>query len=147
MSTIKKITPEYLDALCSLEETLFDAGSGALSRRNFLYHLNKGSILLGAFEGEELMGYILLFVYQKSARIYSIGVDPRFQKRGIASRLIERSAEIARGMRKERLSLEVRTDNTSAIGLYSACGFCRIGSLPAYYPDGVDGFKMSLWLQ
>ena len=147
MSIIRKIGLEEIDRLVALESVLFNEDRFPLSRQNFAYHIKKGNILLGAFEGEALAGYILLFTYQKSARIYSIGVDPRFQGKGIATRLIERAAEIARGMKKERLTLEVRMDNTPALRLYSASGFCQVQKLPAYYPDGGDGIKMSLWLQ
>ena len=147
MSTVRKLGPDHIEALCTLEAALFDAASFPLSKRNFAYHIKKGNILLGAFEGEELAGYILLFTYQKSARIYSLGVHPKFQGRGIATRLIERAAEIVRGMKKERLTLEVRTDNDTAIRLYTRHGFCIVDKLPAYYPDGADGLKMSLWLQ
>ena len=147
MAAIRKLGPGHIDQLCTLEATLFDAANFPLSRRNFAYHIKKGNILLGAFEGESLAGYILLFTYPKSVRIYSLGVDPRFQGRGIATQLIERAAEIARGIQKERMTLEVRADNTSAIGLYNHCGFCTVEKLAAYYPDGSDGIKMSLWLQ
>jgi len=147
VASVRKLGPEHIEPLCTLEAALFDAANFPLSRRNFAYHIKKGNILLGAFEEEVLAGYILLFTYPKSARIYSLGIDPKFQGRGIATRLIERAAEIVRGMKKERLTLEVRTDNTPAIRLYARNGFCTVEKLPAYYPDGTDGLKMSLWLQ
>lgn len=147
MGTIRKIGPGHLGQLCALETELFDAGSFPLSRRNFAYHIKKGNILLGAFEGEVLAGYILLFTYPKSSRIYSIGVHPRFQGRRIGSGLLERAAEIARGMHKEHLSLEVRADNPAALRLYQSRGFTPLRKLRAYYPDGADGIKMRLLLQ
>jgi ribosomal protein S18 acetylase RimI-like enzyme len=147
MISIRKITPEHLDALCALEARLFDPESCPLSRKNFAYHIREENILLGAFEGEALAGYILLFIYRKSARIYSVAIDPAFQKKGIATRLIERVGEIARGMKKEHLTLEVRTDNLPARQLYTANGFYPVRKLPEYYPDGHDGIKMSLLLQ
>ncbi len=147
MGTIRKIGPEHIQELCALETELFDAEDFPLSRRNFAYHIKKGNILLGAFEGEVLAGYVLLFTYAKSARLYSIGVHPRFRGRRIGIALLERTVEIARGMHKVHLSLEVRTDNTAALRLYQRSGFTPVRKLRAYYPDQADGIKMRLLLQ
>jgi ribosomal-protein-alanine N-acetyltransferase len=146
MITIQKIEHAQLGALCALEAKIFTAENFSLSRRNFLYHIKRGNVLLGAFEKDELTGYILLFSYQKSARIYSLGVDPFYRQQGIASHLIKQTIEIAKGMKKNYLSLEVRSDNFPAYSLYIAHGFIPIKTLPGYYSDGGDGIKMRLIL-
>ena len=143
MIRTQRITDGHLNALCELEDRLFDAGSFPLSRRAFSYHIKGKGILLGAFDGEVLAGYILVFLYTKSGRIYSLGVAPEYRRRGIASLLIERAEEIVMGRHKNRLSLEVRADNLVARRLYEALGFLEEKSLPAYYPDGGDGLKMA----
>jgi Acetyltransferases len=48
------------------------------------------SICLGAFEGEQLVGYIVNSRYVDAWHVMNVAVDPERQRRGIASALIER---------------------------------------------------------
>ena len=143
MIRTQRITDAHLNALCELEEKLFDASSFPLSRRAFSYHIKGKGILLGAFDGEVLAGYILVFLYTKSGRVYSLGIAPEYRRKGIASMLMERAQEIVMGRHKNTLRLEVRKDNLPAQKLYNELGFFVEKVLPAYYPDGGDGLKMA----
>lgn len=75
------------------------------------------------------------------ARIYSVAVDPSCQGRGLGRKLIA-AAVAALPERIATLSLEVRTTNTVALGLYQRLGFVEVKALPGYYFDGSDGLRL-----
>ena len=51
---------------------------------------------------------------------------------------------LARRLGLDEVTLEVRTDNAPAIGLYTRNGFRTGKLLRGYYPDGTDARRMSL---
>ena len=144
MASVRKLGPEHIEPLCTLEAALFDAANFPLSRRNFAYHIKKGTPLWCLFEKEQLAGYILLFVYKKSGRIYSLAVDPEFSGKGYGKILLQKAVDALKTEGKEKLFLEVREENKKAIRLYEGVGFKISRRLPAYYGDGAEGIKMFL---
>ncbi len=72
--------------------------------------------------------------------VHTIGVDKRFQGRGIGRALLDRLLEIADG---GAVFLEVRTDNAAAIALYESVGFAVLGVRKRYYRvSGADAYTM-----
>lgn len=72
--------------------------------------------------------------------VHTIGVDPDYQSHGIGRRLLEHLLDFADG---GAVFLEVRTDNSAAIGLYESTGFVTIGLRKRYYRvSGADAFTM-----
>ena len=72
--------------------------------------------------------------------VHTIGVDKRFQGRGIGRVLLDRLLDIADG---GTVFLEVRTDNAAAIGLYESVGFAAVGLRKRYYRvSGADAYTM-----
>jgi ribosomal protein S18 acetylase RimI-like enzyme len=89
------------------------------------------------------LGSAVLFFRQRSgvARLYSLATQPEARGRGVGAALLEAAAEAARHRGCRALRLEVRTDNTAAIGLYERAGFQRIGRYECYYQDGADAWR------
>ncbi|MDD2790438.1 MAG: GNAT family N-acetyltransferase [Sulfurimonas sp.] len=139
---ISQASLTHLEALCELENAIFDAQSFPLSKRNFIYHLKKGNIFV-AQEQTQLVGYILIFSYKKSLRIYSLAVDERFRGQNIGMQLIEYVKDLANAAHKRKLTLEVKTSNKNAIRFYEKFGFKIMKILKEYYPSE-DGYKMGL---
>lgn len=72
--------------------------------------------------------------------VHTIGVDERFQGRGIGRALLDQLLAIADG---GDVFLEVRTDNAAAIGLYESVGFSVLGVRKRYYRvSGADAYTM-----
>jgi ribosomal-protein-alanine N-acetyltransferase len=72
--------------------------------------------------------------------VHTIGVDKRFQGRGIGRVLLDHLLDIADG---GAVFLEVRTDNAAAIGLYESVGFAAVGLRKRYYRvSGADAYTM-----
>jgi ribosomal-protein-alanine N-acetyltransferase len=106
------------------------------SRSMFASELAKGtSICLGAFEGDRLVGYVVNSRYVDAWHVMNVAVDPDYQRRGIATRLLERLFELTGGDDDRGYTLEVRVSNRSAIELYERLGFERHGLRRGYYTD------------
>jgi tRNA threonylcarbamoyl adenosine modification protein YeaZ/ribosomal-protein-alanine acetyltransferase len=72
--------------------------------------------------------------------VHTIGVDRAYQGRGIGRRLLVELLNFAAG---GVVHLEVRTDNTAAIGLYRSLGFVNVGLRRRYYRvSGADAYTM-----
>ena len=106
------------------------------SRSMFASELAKPtSVCLGAFEGDDLVGYVINSRYVDAWHVMNVAVDPDFQRRGIASRLLERLFELTDDDDGRGYTLEVRVSNTEAIRLYEKLGFERHGIRRGYYTD------------
>lgn len=82
----------------------------------------------------EIIGYFVLSVAANEAHVLNVCVDPSEQGNGYGRRLMKRMLDLARWHRAERVFLEVRPSNPSAIKLYLDLGFRDIGRRPRYYP-------------
>ncbi|TCP53262.1 ribosomal-protein-alanine N-acetyltransferase [Tamaricihabitans halophyticus] len=138
----------YRDAqhCARLERQLF-AADDPWSARAFESELDSGAYYLGAYHDGALVGYGGLALLGKSgdyeAEVHTIGVDPRWQGHGVGKLLLRGLLEHA-DAHGATVFLEVRTDNETAIGLYTAHGFSKIGVRRRYYrPSGADAYTMS----
>ncbi len=131
-----------LDAIAKLEYESFPEDQ--VSRGSFAYALRapERPVIAATIE-DELAGYVLLALRKgrRSARIYSIAVDPRFARRGVGAALIAAAEKFALQQKREALTLEVRYDNAAAIALYEKCGFHHFGEHEDYYSDGATALR------
>jgi ribosomal-protein-alanine N-acetyltransferase len=106
------------------------------SRTMFASELAKpSSICLGAFEGEQLVGYCINSRYVDAWHVMNVAVDPDHRRRGIATRLLEALFEMTKNDGRRGYTLEVRVSNQGAIDLYERLGFERRGIRRGYYTD------------
>ena len=106
------------------------------SRSMFASELAKPtSICLGAFEGEELVGYVVNSRYVDAWHVMNVAVDPERQRRGVATSLLERLFELTADDERRGYTLEVRMSNDAAIRLYEQLGFEARGIRRGYYTD------------
>jgi len=90
---------------------------------------------VGAFEGEELVGFMRYVRFQREARrhvaeVRSVYVRRRMRGRGIGSGLLRSLVAEARDAGLESLVLSVLADNQPAQRLYESIGFARYGVEP-----------------
>jgi ribosomal-protein-alanine N-acetyltransferase len=122
-----------LDAIESIEQRAYPT---PWSRSMFASELAKPtSICLGAFEGEELAGYVINSRYVDAWHVMNVAVDPERQGRGVATALLERLFELTAGDERRGYTLEVRVSNDGAIKLYERLGFESRGIRRGYYTD------------
>jgi [ribosomal protein S18]-alanine N-acetyltransferase len=129
-----------LDAIYALECAAFSADR--LSRRA-LRHFLKASHrpLLVARSSGRLVGYVLVRLHPRSARIYSVAVAESHHRRGVGRQLLQAAERYARAHGRARISLEVRYDNARAIALYEKLGYRSFGRYPGYYADGAEALR------
>ena len=94
------------------------------------------SICLGAFEGDQLVGYIINSRYVDAWHVMNVAVDPDHRRRGIATRLLERALRADEDDGRRGYTLEVRVSNAGRDRRStSELGFERRGVRRGYYTD------------
>jgi len=68
--------------------------------------------------------------------ITNIAVSQGYRVQGIGEKMLSTLIAKAKELGIERMTLEVRISNLSAIALYAKLGFKSVGIRPRYYPDG-----------
>ena len=82
-----------------------------------------------------IKGFVIALVAPPEAELETIAADSRVQRQGIGRRLLgELTAQVVRAGVTE-IHLEVRASNQSALGLYRALGFVKVGARTGYYSD------------
>ena len=97
-----------------------------------------------AVSDDEICG-AAVYLYRtgtKVARLYSLTVSPSHRGQGIAAALMAAGEADARGRGCDRIRLEVRQSNATAIRLYERHDFRVMAQIPSYYPDGETAARM-----
>lgn len=141
--TIRAAGSEDLDAICRLEARCFDPD--AQSRRSLRHLLTRAHAAAWVAEnGGAVVAYAVLLFRRgtRSARLYSIAVDPAARGGGVARALLlaAENEAWARGCRRVRA--EVRRSNKASRALFAAAGYRETAVLPGYYPGGEDGIRL-----
>jgi len=122
-----------LDAIERIERSSYPT---PWSRSMFASELAKStSVSLGAYEGRELVGYLIISRYVDAWHVMNVAVAPARRRRGIASALLEQLFEETREDARRSYTLEVRVSNVDAIRLYERLGFKPRGIRRGYYTD------------
>jgi ribosomal-protein-alanine acetyltransferase len=125
-------------ALAALE-SLFPGDR--LSRASFRHLLTRGHAGVWVrTERDRVVGNAVVLYRHGSrrARLYSLVTHPDCRGRGIGAQLLARAERAARERGCERMTLEVRPDNTAALALYRRCGYAETGRRRGFYEDGSD---------
>lgn len=103
-------------------DRLFRAAWGSPPNPNYATDVLSRSLAhVGAFDGDKLVGFVnVAWDGGIHAFILDTAVIPAFRRRGIATQLVRRAAEVARG--RGALWLHVDFEPHLA-GFYRACGF------------------------
>jgi ribosomal-protein-alanine N-acetyltransferase len=135
-ASVRAARADDLGALLALEAQF---PGDRLSPRQMRAHVANPRARLRVLRiGAAVAGYALIFLRSGSdiARLYSIAVDPDWRGHGLGVRLLRDVEREARRAGAQRLRLEVRVDNSAAIGLYEGHGYRPIARIDAYYEDG-----------
>jgi [ribosomal protein S18]-alanine N-acetyltransferase len=94
-------------------------------------------------EDIEILGLGCYWAILDEAHITVLGIEPRYQRRGLGQWLLIQLLEDACQRGLTRATLEVRPSNQKALSLYESFGFEALGTRKSYYPDGEDA--LILW--
>ena len=138
-----------------LEQVLFSEASSYTmpwSRGMFLSELTSKPyshlmVALGPSDNQ-IVGHVCYWVLCEELMVMNLTVHPEFRRRGIGGRLM--SCILADGVERggHWASLEVRTTNQSAIGVYESFGFKSVGiRLRGDEKPEEDGLVMACFLR
>lgn len=126
---IVEITKEMVSEVAEIEKKSF---SEPWTENMILGSIGKDYVY--AIRGEkDFLGYLVFSITLDTAELLRIAVTPGNQNRGLGSQLMTALIEVCGQRKVERIFLEVRKDNTSAINLYKKFGFETIGCRKGYY--------------
>jgi len=130
---VRTLRPGDLDAIDEIERRAYPT---PWSRSMFAGELSKPSgICLGAFQGEDMLGYLIVARYVDAWHVMNVAVDEPFRGRGVASQMLEQLFERTDDDVERGYTLEVRVTNDTAIALYRRLGFVETGIRRGYYTD------------
>ncbi|MGN6379413.1 MAG: ribosomal protein S18-alanine N-acetyltransferase [Gaiellales bacterium] len=130
---LRRLTPRDLDAIERIEHRAYPT---PWSRSMFAGELAKpNGICVGAFQGEVMLGYLIVARYVDAWHVMNIAVDVDHRGRGVARAMLRHLFEATRDDRERGYTLEVRVSNAVAIHLYESLGFVATGLRRGYYTD------------
>lgn len=142
---IRAAKDDDVDKMYRLEQMCFDIEAFSTSQLQYLIN-TKTAISYVAEANGDFAGFVIGLTnrnrFGKYGRVYTLDVDDRFRRKGIAMTLMDALMD---GLRKAGCTscfLEVKVDNDKAIPLYEKMGFTRSRLVPDYYSDGVHALKM-----
>lgn len=94
-------------------------------------------------DDNKILGFISLKNNIDHWEILQIVIDKKYQRQGLAKKLLQFVMCEAEKNKIKKLQLEVRKSNLPAIALYECCGFKRVGVRKKYYADGEDAVLMN----
>jgi ribosomal-protein-alanine N-acetyltransferase len=105
--------------------------------------LRHGRLYRGAWDGDQMAGYIGFLIVDDEAHITTIATAPIYKRAGVASALIIDGVRTLLLSGVKHLSLEVAANNEPAQALYRRFGFAPVGVRKNYYPvTGEDALVM-----
>ncbi|MBQ9714361.1 MAG: ribosomal protein S18-alanine N-acetyltransferase [Clostridia bacterium] len=140
MITIRDSTEKDLSKLMLLERECFDDPwtiemmKGEFSRVGFCG-------VLAELDGE-VVGYACGFSLFEDSELLKIAVRDEVRGRGIGGLILDGLTERAMALGAQRMFLEVRASNGSAIRLYASRNFAKTRIRKRYYADGEDALEM-----
>lgn len=141
---IRFMKKEDVDQMVVIEDASFKDGHYSKDQLLYEYKENPFAKIL-VNEDKEVNGFLIYMVTFNSATIIQIAVDPKFRRKGIATKLLKAMDKelLKQGYGKvENVTLEVRSTNKHAIKLYSKNGYKKNHIKKKYYDNGDDAIYM-----
>lgn len=85
-----------------------------------------------------IIAYGCYLIISPEAHLTNLAVRPEFQRRAVATDLLNRILDITNKRKCEYIILEVRPTNDSAIAFYEQAGFKLLYRRPRYYRNPVE---------
>ena len=99
---------------------------------------NPGAAFFTAHVGEEPAGYAGMHYVLDEGYIANIAVAKRFRGQGIAKALLRRLITFGTKNGLRTITLEVRSSNEAALGLYRGFGFAQVGQRRGFYTNPTE---------
>src|SRR5437773_1682815 len=115
---------DHIEDLLELEKICFS--TNRLSKKQMRYLINASSAdVLVVKKQNSIIAYAIILYRKNSkfARLYSIAVNPNFQRLGIAKRILECVEQHVKKRHRIEIRLEVNKNNQRALHFYQKHGY------------------------
>jgi len=138
---LRRMNAGDVDGVCLIEERVFPS---PWSRQSFVEEMhNDLAVYIVAESQGRIAGYIGAWHVLDEGHITNLAVDTHWRRQGLGRRLLETMETLLRKEGIERITLEVRVSNDSALSLYRRQGYRERGLRKRYYQDnGEDAYIM-----
>ena len=133
--TIRRLTVSDAENVQKIEQACF---SLPWSLTSITHAFEAGWLFFGAFQGDEMMGFVGANEIGGEFFLGNLAVLPDFRRLGAGRALMEAMLAHAAAERFSFVTLEVRSQNTAAITLYESLLFQRQGLRPRFYEHPQD---------
>ena len=136
-----------LPVFVSLDKELFPYSPWSASQYKEEFSSPTRHFVVALDEAQNILGYAGVFAPGGAeADVLTVGVVPDHRGKGIAKALIALITDWAKAQGSTAMMLEVKTDNSEAIGLYESLGYSKLNIRKDYFGAGLDAQVMRLEL-
>ena len=136
-----------LPVFASLDKELFPYSPWSASQYKEEFSSPTRHFVVALDEAQNIVGYAGVFAPGGAeADVLTVGVVPLQRGKGIAKALMALITDWANAQGSTAMMLEVKTDNSEAIGLYESLGYSTLNIRKDYFGAGLDAQVMRLEL-
>jgi ribosomal-protein-alanine acetyltransferase len=99
---------------------------------------NNGASNDSSDDADDAIGFLVAQCGSPEWELENVAVLPTFRRKGVGAALLSALLAEARARQAERILLEVRASNLSAIRLYAQAGFQRLAIRRGYYQNPAE---------
>lgn len=138
---LRRATLNDAKEIARLESEIFKSGWTLENVENML----KGDSYAVVEEvNGEIIGYASYYIHIDEGDINNVAVTANYRKQGIGKSLVNALLQDAKARGVNKLFLEVRENNITAIKLYESLNFKQISVRKKYYNDGQNALIYQL---
>ena len=142
---LRNATPDDVDAMADIERQVYSDPWPASSFASLMEQAH-ARVQLAIDEHGRLVGYCILLHGLDEGEIAYVAVTPSWQRRGIASQLLDDALADAMALALRFVYLEVRMGNVAAQALYESRGFGMVGRRRGYYHEPAEDALVLRWV-
>jgi ribosomal-protein-alanine N-acetyltransferase len=136
-----------LPVFVSLDKELFPYSPWSSSQYKEEFSSPTRHFVVALDDQQSIVGYAGVFAPGAAeADVLTVGVVQEHRGQGIAKALMALITDWAKAQRSTAMMLEVKTDNSAAIGLYESLGYTKLNVRKDYFGPGLDAQVMRLEL-
>ena len=145
MSTYRVANAFDLAVFVSLDKELFPYSPWSASQYKEEFSSPTRHFVVAVDDEQNIIGYAGVFAPGGAeADVLTVGVIPSQRGKGIARQLMALITDWAKEQGSIAMMLEVKVDNTEAIGLYESLGYSKLNVRKDYFGAGLDALVMRL---
>lgn len=147
MIVYREATAFDLPVFVSLDKELFPYSPWSSAQYKEEFSSPTRHFVVALDDHQSIVGYAGVFAPGAAeADVLTVGVAPEHRGKGIAKALMALITDWAKTQGSTAMMLEVKTDNSDAIGMYESLGYAKLNVRKDYFGQGLDAQVMRVEL-